>query len=156
MALMQQHIVIVSLRSAEEICPICFTPFSPKTFPGFTTVHTPVSSKLQMFWGDILPSAIGTSFKLPKKALTAGRLNPIDRARLVDCELRRDRFPDLLRNPQSQSSPAASFSLQWLGMEIFLVLENLKPIVLFSVLSDHKTFLKLKECSVVKPFCHPR
>ena len=73
-----------------------------------------------------MPSLIRTSFKLQKNALTAGRLNPIDRARLVDSGLRRDRFPDLLRNPLSQSIPAASFSLQLLGMEVFLVLANLK------------------------------
>ena len=111
MALIQQHIVTVTPRSAEEICPICFTSFSAKTFPGLTTVDTPVSSKFQMFWGDIVPSLIRTFFKLQKNALTAGRLNPIDRARLVDSGLRRNKFPDLLRNPRSQSSPAASFSL---------------------------------------------
>ena len=51
MALIQQHIVTVTPRSAEEIRPICFNPFSGgKTFPGLTTVDTPVSSKFQMFW----------------------------------------------------------------------------------------------------------
>ena len=61
-----------------------------------------------MFWGDIVPSLGRMSFKLQKKALTLGRLNSIDHARLVDSGLRRDRFSNFLQNPRSQSSPAAS------------------------------------------------
>ena len=126
MALIHQHIVIVTPCSAEEIRPICFIPFPAKTVPGLTTVDTLVSSKFQIFWGDMVPYLRKTSFKLQKKALTARRLNPIDRARLVDSGLRRNKFSDLLQNPRSQSSFAASFSLQLLSMEIFLVLANLK------------------------------
>ena len=41
MALIHQHIVTATPCSAEEIRPICFTPFPAKTFPGLTTVDTP-------------------------------------------------------------------------------------------------------------------
>ena len=126
MTLKQQHIVTVTPRSDEEIHPICFTPSSAKTFPGLTTVDTPVSSKFQMFWRDIVPSLIRMFFNLQKKALTAGRLNSIDRVRLVNSGLQRHRFPILLQNPRSQSSPEASFSLQMLNMEILFALGKSK------------------------------
>ena len=78
-----------------------------------------------MFWGGIVSSLRRASFNLQKKLSTAGRLNPTDRAKLVDSGLRSDNFPDLLQNPQSQSSPAAYFSVQLLGIGIFFVLANL-------------------------------
>ena len=122
---MQQHIVTDTPRSADEIRPICLTPFFAKILLGLTIVDIPVSSKFQIFWGEIVPSLRRASFNLQKTLSTAGQLNPTYRAKLVDSGLRSDNFPDLLRNPRSQSSPAASFSVQLLGIGIFFVSANL-------------------------------
>ena len=123
--LIQQHIVTNTPRSADEIRPICFSPFFSRILLGLTTVDISVSSKFQIFWGGIISYLRRASFNLQKKLSTAGRLNPIDRAKLVDSGLRSDYFPDLLQNPRSQSSPAASFSVQLLNIGIFFALANL-------------------------------
>ena len=73
-AFMHQHIVTVTPSSAEEIRATCYTPFSAESLFGLTTVDIPVSAKFQLLCGASVPSRRKTSFKLPKKALTTGRL----------------------------------------------------------------------------------
>ena len=106
---MQQHIVTNTPRSADEIRPIRLTPFFAKILLRLTTIDIPVSSKIQIFWGEIVPSLRRASFNLQKMLSKAGRLNPTDQAKLVDSGLRSDNFLDLLRNPRSQSFSCGFF-----------------------------------------------
>lgn len=97
---------------------------------GLTTVEIPVSSKFHMFCGQIGVPRCKTSFRMSKNLDTTGRLNPMDLPILVDSGLRSARVSVLLRNPLSQSSPAASLSFQY----IFVVHHCCKLICKFACL----------------------
>ena len=123
-AFMQHNAVMLAPRSALDILRTCLTPLVAITLQGLATVVKPVSSQFHM--QRALKSAVfNTSLYITKKWLTAPRLNPPMRAKLVAIGMRVASIGCRFKKQLNQSSPAMPvFLLNWCFTPLFSATVN--------------------------------